>query len=100
MDGNFVYNLNEDGTNRFDFWIRSGYERQPKGPGRDESIHTTREEVEANTQAISALPELLETASWALSHLNMLYPNGCNGEDAMLTALKQSLLKAGATIED
>lgn len=109
LDENFIYALNEDGTNRFDLQVRTGYARQAKGRdwvNKSLSIRTSGEEISANTQAISALPELLHNLSKTLEWLNnmdgtqILMKIGNEQAIDIIEGAKKALLKAGATIED
>jgi len=57
IDGNFVYSLNNDKTNRFDCAIRRGYIKQ--GYLQEQYERTSQEEIEANAALICAAPDLL-----------------------------------------
>ncbi len=51
IDGNFVYALNSNNTNRFDLSIHAGYTEIGKTP---------KDEIEANAHLISAAPDMYE----------------------------------------
>lgn len=105
-DGDMVYQLNEDGTNRFSLWQHGGYIRQSKR-GDGIKIKTSEEEVAANTQAIAALPELLEAIKSTLESLAGEIADQLTGDECsqlgiydIINTLQNSLERAGATIED
>lgn len=56
---NFVYALNEDGSNRMFASVQAGYVRQPRKI-RGADIKTSDEEAVATARLIAAAPELLE----------------------------------------
>lgn len=90
VDEDFVYALNEDGTNRFDCRVNGGYVKYDR-IYRDRNVRTSEEEVAANTALIAAAPELYEALDHA-KHLLEEYAPGCPKHFIM--AIKAALAKA------
>ncbi len=79
-EGNTVYALNLEGSNRFYLQVQSGWATQ----GR---MRTGDDEIEANARLIAAAPELFDFARDYIS----AYKNGFDGDEHLML-LAESLV--------
>jgi hypothetical protein len=89
-EGDFIYCLNAEGTNRFNLQVQGGYVNQKDGN------RTSVSELEANAHLISAAPDMYEALNFTIRQIKELHKlKGDFGlTNAILGLAKQTLAKA------
>lgn len=98
IEPSFIYALNDDGTNRFDAYLRAGELSHDKhGQKRD---RTSNEELLANTKLMAAAPDLLAALIFTINDLRLragLAEDGVpelNVSNSVLDAICDAIAKA------